>query len=54
MPLSAAPLVADLRDRGELQDALLRPRYLDDPAAGDRLANLPEIRSLAGLMDAAA
>jgi uncharacterized protein (TIGR02421 family) len=54
MPLSAAPLVADLHERGELHDALLRPRYLDDPAAGDRLAHLPEIRSLAGLMEAAA
>ena len=54
MPLSAAPLVADLHQRGELQDALLRPRYLDDPAAEDRLAHLPDVQSLSDLMGAAA
>ena len=31
MPLTAVPLVGDLHRRGLLQDALLRPRYLDDP-----------------------
>ena len=43
MPLSAAPLVADLHARGVLHDPLLRPRYLDDPAAQDRLGRLAEV-----------
>ena len=54
MPLSAAPLVADLHARGELRDPLLQPRYLDDPATQDRLAALHEVASLAQLTGAAA
>ena len=45
MPLTAVPLVGDLHRRGLLKDALLRPRYLDDPSARDRLAGLREVRS---------
>ena len=50
MPLSAAPLVADLHARGELHDALLRPRYLDDPAAQGS-ARAPREVALAGRAD---
>jgi uncharacterized protein (TIGR02421 family) len=50
MPLSAAPLVGDLHRRGVLSDPLLRPRYLDDPAAQDRLAGLPQVTSLTALI----
>ena len=45
LPLTAAPLVEDLRQRGVLHDALLRPRYLDDPTARDRLACLGLVSS---------
>jgi uncharacterized protein (TIGR02421 family) len=54
MPLTAVPLVRELHDRGALHDALLRPRYLDDPAARERLAGLPEITSLDQLLGGAA
>jgi uncharacterized protein (TIGR02421 family) len=50
MPLSAAPLVAELHRRGVLRDPLLLPRYLDDPAATARLARLRAVRSLASLI----
>ncbi|HEX2382095.1 MAG TPA: tyrosine/phenylalanine carboxypeptidase domain-containing protein [Acidimicrobiales bacterium] len=54
MPLSAAPLVADLHARGELRDPLLQPRYLEDPGAQDRLAAMHQVASLAQLAGAAA
>lgn len=50
MPLSAAPLVADLHRRGALVDPLLRPRFLDDPAAAARLAALPDAPNLTALI----
>ena len=50
MPLSAAPLVGELHSRGVLRDPLLRPRYLDDPAAQQRLAGLPQVTSLTALI----
>jgi uncharacterized protein (TIGR02421 family) len=40
MALTDLPHVEDLRDRGVLHDPLLRPRYLDDPAAQRRLAGI--------------
>jgi uncharacterized protein (TIGR02421 family) len=54
MPLTAVPLVRELHARGALHDALLRPRYLDDPAARERLAALPEVTSLDQLLGGAA
>ena len=54
MPLTAVPLVRDLHDRGALQDPLLRPRYLDDPLAQERLAGLPDVHSLPELLGGAA
>jgi uncharacterized protein (TIGR02421 family) len=40
MALTDLPHVEDLRDRGVLHDPLLRPRYLDEPAAQRRLAGI--------------
>ena len=54
MPLTAVPLVRALHDRGALHDALLRPRYLDDPIAQERLDRLNDVRSLAELLGGAA
>ena len=54
MPLTATPLVADLHERGVLKDPLLRPRYLDDPGAQDRLARLADVQSPVELIGAAA
>lgn len=50
MPLTAAPLVADLHRRGALHDPVLRPRYLDDPTAQARLAHLAEGTPLTALI----
>lgn len=50
MPLSAVPLVAELQHRGALIEPLLLPRYLDDPAAVERLARLPQVSSLTDLI----
>jgi len=50
MPLTAAPLMADLHRRGALRDPLLRPRYLEEPSAQERLANLPQVSSLTALI----
>jgi uncharacterized protein (TIGR02421 family) len=50
LPLSAAPLVAELHRRGVLRDPLLLPRYLDDPVAAARLGRLRAVRSLASLI----
>jgi len=54
MPLTAAPLVCDLHDRGLLHDPLLRPRYLDDPRARRRLEGLAEVQSPVQLIGEAA
>ena len=50
MPLAAVPLVEDLHARGVLADPLLRPRYLDDPAASARLSRIHEVDSLSSLI----
>jgi uncharacterized protein (TIGR02421 family) len=50
MPLTATPLVEELHQRGALRDPLLLPRYLDDPAAVERLAHLDQVSSLAALI----
>jgi uncharacterized protein (TIGR02421 family) len=50
MPLEAVPLVAEMHRRGALVDPLLRPRFLDDPVARDRLAAIPNASSLASLI----
>jgi uncharacterized protein (TIGR02421 family) len=49
MPLSAIPLVEELRARGVLTDPLLRPRYLDDAEASARLQRIHEVDSLVSL-----
>ena len=54
MPLTAAPLVAELHQRGALRDPLLRPRYLDDPEAQARLQHLSEVHSPVELIGQAA
>ncbi|MFL6203723.1 MAG: flavohemoglobin expression-modulating QEGLA motif protein [Acidimicrobiales bacterium] len=54
MPLTAAPLVRDLRERGLLHEPLLRPRYLDEPQARARLAGLGEVRTPVELIGEAA
>jgi uncharacterized protein (TIGR02421 family) len=51
MPLSAAPLIEELWERGVVLDPLLRPRYLDDPASEQRLAELRAADSLLGLIE---
>ena len=50
MPLSAVPLVAELHRRGALRDPVLLPRYLDDPAAVQRLSRLHQVSSLTALI----
>ncbi len=40
LSLTDLPHINDLRDRGILHDPVLVPRYLDDPAAQQRLANV--------------
>lgn len=52
MPLTAAPLVAELHERGALTDPLLRPRYLEDPLAQARLADIHQVASLSALIGA--
>jgi uncharacterized protein (TIGR02421 family) len=49
MPLSAIPLVEDLKSRGALVEPLLRPRYLDEPDVQHRLGTLDQVGSLATL-----
>jgi hypothetical protein len=49
MPLSAIPLVEELRARGVLTDPLLRPRYLDDAEASARLQRIHEMDTLVSL-----
>jgi uncharacterized protein (TIGR02421 family) len=52
MPLTAAPLVQELHRRGALRDPVLRPRYLEDPAAQARLANIHQVSTLTALIGA--
>jgi hypothetical protein len=40
LPLTEAPLVDDLLERGVLTAPLLRPRYLTDASTAERLAQL--------------
>ena len=54
MPLTAAPLVGELHERGVLHDPLLRPRYLDEPGARDRLTRLADVRTPVDLIGEAA
>jgi uncharacterized protein (TIGR02421 family) len=51
MPLSAAPLIEALRERGVLAEPRLRPRYLEDPSAGRRVAELRQPRSVVDLLE---
>jgi uncharacterized protein (TIGR02421 family) len=53
MPISAAPLVEDLHRRGVLVDPLLLPRYLAEPGARVRLADIHRVASLAELIQGA-
>jgi len=50
LPLQAAPVVADLHQRGALQDPLVLPRYLEAADARQRLAHLPQVTSLTSLI----
>jgi uncharacterized protein (TIGR02421 family) len=50
MPLSDVPLVEGLVERGALAKPLLRPRYLDDPAAAPRQAALERAESVVELI----
>jgi uncharacterized protein (TIGR02421 family) len=50
MPLTAVPLVEDLRRRGVLVDPLLTPRYIEHPGARARLAHIHQVDSLASLI----
>lgn len=52
MPLTAVPLVEALHRQGALTDPLLRPRYLADPRAQRRLADIGQVSSLAELIGA--
>lgn len=45
------PCITELRDRGVLRDVPLRPRYLDDDRAKERLAGLQAERTLVDLID---
>lgn len=50
LPLSDAPLVQDLLERGLLAKPLLRPRYLDNSATAERLTQLEHVKCLADLV----
>jgi uncharacterized protein (TIGR02421 family) len=50
MALADAPLVEQLRVRGLLHDPVLRPRFLDDPAAQARLRQAGAVTALADLI----
>jgi uncharacterized protein (TIGR02421 family) len=50
LPLTAAPLVEDLHDRGALVDPLLLPRYLHDGAAKARLEQVRQVTALTDLI----
>jgi hypothetical protein len=48
--LTDAPLVEELATRGMLREPVLRPRYLDDPAAQARLRHAGGVASLVDLI----
>jgi uncharacterized protein (TIGR02421 family) len=50
MGLADAPLVEQLASRGVLREPVLRPRYLDDPAAQARLHQAGRVASLVHLI----
>ena len=50
MPLSAVPLVEALRRRGVLNEPLLTPRYLENPARTSAWPALQHVDSLASLI----
>ena len=50
MALADAPLVEQLMSRGLLHEPVLRPRYLDDPAAQARLRQAGAVASLVDLI----
>jgi hypothetical protein len=50
MALADAPLVEQLMTRGLLHEPVLRPRYLDDPAAQARLRQAGAVASLIDLI----
>jgi uncharacterized protein (TIGR02421 family) len=50
MALADAPLIEQLRFRGLLHDPVLRPRFLDDPAAQARLRQAGVVTALADLI----
>jgi hypothetical protein len=50
MGLADAPLVEQLMSRGLLHEPVLRPRYLDDPAAQARLRQAGAVGSLVDLI----
>lgn len=54
MSLADLPHVEALRDRGVLHDPLLTPRYLDDPAARQRLADVSSSTTFTDLIGASA
>jgi uncharacterized protein (TIGR02421 family) len=50
MALADAPLVEQLTSRGVLHEPVLRPRYLDDPAAQARLLQAGAVNSMVDLI----
>jgi hypothetical protein len=50
MALADAPLIEQLRFRGLLHDPVLRPRFLDDPAAQARLRQAGAVTAVADLI----
>jgi uncharacterized protein (TIGR02421 family) len=50
MGLADAPLVEELASRGLLREPALRPRYVDDPAAQERLRKAGGVASLVDLI----
>ena len=50
MPLSSAPLIEELWQRGALIPPLILPRYLEDPGTQDRIAGLEDATSVVDLL----
>jgi hypothetical protein len=50
MALADAPLVEQLTSRGVLHEPVLRPRYLDDPAAQARLRQAGAVEAMVDLI----
>lgn len=50
MPLAAVPLISEMHRNGALKDPLLRPRFIDEPAARSRLADIAAVSSLADMI----